>query len=48
MKTKKVKFEMSLWQRIRLASMMWWDIVVTGELECVDDEDEDENAHTQS
>lgn len=32
------KFEMSLWQRIRAASLMWWDIVVTGELECADDE----------
>ena len=29
----KAKFEMSLWQRIKAASIIWWAIVVTGELE---------------
>lgn len=40
MKKIKAKFEMSLWQRIRAASLVWWAIVVTGEVECADDENE--------
>lgn len=42
MKKMKAKFEMSLWNRIRAASFLWWDIVVIGELECTDDEAIDE------
>lgn len=38
-KTMKAKFEMSLWQRIKAASFVWWAIVVTGEIECADDRD---------
>lgn len=34
----KAKFEMSLWQRIKAACGVWWAIVVTKELECIDDE----------
>ena len=29
-----------LWLRIKLASSMWWDIVVKKTLDCVDDEEE--------
>lgn len=36
----KANFKMSLWQRIKAASLIWWGIVVTGELDCVDDSDE--------
>lgn len=42
MKIIKAKFKMSLWQRIRAASSVWWAIVVTGEIECLDDETTDE------
>lgn len=42
MKTIKAKFEMSLWQRIKAASGVWWAIVVTKEIECADDQDEEE------
>ena len=38
MKKAKVHFQMSLWQRIKAASLMWWAIVVTGELSVIDDE----------
>lgn len=43
----KAKFEMSLWHRIRAASILWWSIVITGELECFSDEDyiEDERGN---
>ena len=34
-------FEMSLWQRIRAACLVWWGIVVTKEISCVDDEIQD-------
>lgn len=34
----KAKFEMSLWWRIKAACGVWWAIVVTKEIECVDDE----------
>ncbi len=34
----KAKFKMSLWERIKAASLVWWAIVVTGEVECSDDE----------
>lgn len=34
----KAKFEMSLWLRIKAACGIWWSIVVTGELDCIDDE----------
>ena len=37
----KAKFGMSLWQRIRAASALWWAIVVTGEISCFDDEDDE-------
>lgn len=40
-KTIKAKFEMSLWMRIKVACGVWWSIVVTKELECIDDEDEE-------
>lgn len=43
-KTIKAGFEMSLWQRIKAASLIWWAIVVTGEIECLDDELDDELA----
>ena len=36
--TIKAHFGMSLWQRIKAASILWWDIVVTKELACIDDE----------
>jgi len=39
MKEIKTKFEMSLWQRIKAACLVWWAIVVTKELTCFDDED---------
>jgi hypothetical protein len=39
MKTIKCKFAMNLWNRIRLASRLWWDIVINGEMECMDDEE---------
>ncbi len=29
---------MSLWWRIKAACGVWWSIVVTGEIDCVDDE----------
>lgn len=35
----KCKFEMTLWQRIKVACIMWWAVVVTKELTCVDDEE---------
>jgi len=38
----KARFEMSLWERIKAASLMWWAIVVTGEIELYDDEKENE------
>ncbi len=38
MKTMNAKFKMSLWNRIRAASLLWWDIVVLKGLKCVDDE----------
>jgi len=38
MKKIKAKFKMSLWQRIKAASVLWWAIVVTGEIECLEDE----------
>lgn len=41
-KTVVAEFEMSFWHRLRIASCMWWDIVITGELECLDDRSEDE------
>ncbi len=34
----KVKFKMSLWQRIKAACGVWWAMVVTGEIDCFDDE----------
>lgn len=34
----KAKFDMSLWLRIKAACIVWWAIVVTGELDCIDDE----------
>ena len=34
------KFDMSLYQRIRAANSLWWAVVVTGELDCLDDEAE--------
>ena len=34
----KARFEMSLWERIKAASLVWWAIVFTGEIECSDDE----------
>ena len=42
-KDEKIKchFEMSLWQRIRAASLVWWNIVVTKEISCVNDEVQD-------
>lgn len=42
-KTLKAKFQMSLWDRIVAASIMWWAIVITGELECEDDREHDES-----
>lgn len=36
--TIKAKFEMSLWWRIKTACGVWWAIVVTKEIECIDDE----------
>ena len=41
MKEVKAKFDMSLWQRIKAASLIWYAIVVTGEIS-VDDDEEDE------
>ncbi|KKN03374.1 hypothetical protein LCGC14_1108220 [marine sediment metagenome] len=41
-KTIKAKFEMSLWQRIKAACSVWWAIVVTKEVECEDDREENE------
>lgn len=38
MKKIKAKFEMSLWQRIKAASIFWWAIVITKEIEALDDE----------
>ena len=35
---KSVKFRMSFWDRIKTASMMWWAIVVSGEIECCEEE----------
>lgn len=46
----RVNFEMSLWSRIKAASLLWWAIVATGELTCVGedgDEDGDENGERQ-
>jgi len=37
----KAKFKMSLWLRIKAACGVWWAIVVTKELECLDDEPEE-------
>jgi hypothetical protein len=34
----KARFDMSLWQRVRAACSVWWAIVVTKEVECIDDE----------
>ncbi len=34
----KARFKMNLWQRIKAASLLWWAVVVTGEVELVDDE----------
>ncbi|KKN77888.1 hypothetical protein LCGC14_0356250 [marine sediment metagenome] len=36
----KAELKMSLWQRIKLASIMWWAMVMTGELECYDDHED--------
>jgi len=36
-----VRFKMSLWQRIKAATSMWWEIVVTGEIECTDSDEEE-------
>lgn len=33
----KCKFEMTLWQRIKAVCIVWWAIVVTKELTCIDD-----------
>lgn len=38
METKRVVFEMGLWARIKAASSLWWAIVVTGKIDCLDDE----------
>lgn len=40
----KAKFEMPLWQRIKAACALWWAIVVTGELECIDDTEAEQEA----
>lgn len=40
-------FEMNLWHRIRVATIIWWAIVVTGEIECSDD-CEEENVRENS
>jgi hypothetical protein len=31
------KFAMNLWNRIVIATRLWWDIVVKGEMVCMDD-----------
>ena len=36
----KVKFKMNLWKRIKAACLVWWRIVVTGEIQCVDPNEE--------
>jgi hypothetical protein len=39
-KTTKARFQMSLWQRIKAACSIWWAIVVTKEIECVNEKNE--------
>ncbi|MCK5601912.1 hypothetical protein KAR91_08590 [Candidatus Pacearchaeota archaeon] len=36
----KVEFNMGRWQRIKAATIMWWAIVFTGEINCCDEEHE--------
>ncbi len=39
----KAKFDVPLWARIKCACGVWWAIVVTGEIETLDDGDPELN-----